>query len=79
MAMRTYGSPSLDRFSQGRPDPQEAPVVAYCDVCHAELYRLDEVYKVDGGVICADLDCLVDYIGATRMTAGEAKGVAIWL
>ncbi len=71
------GTPSLDRFSCGLPDAQEAPVVAYCDICHAELYAGDPIYLVDGCMICASLDCLEGYTGAIKMTVEEAREVSV--
>jgi hypothetical protein len=43
--------PSLDRFSQGLADPQEARVVGECAGCGGEIYEGEEVWEVDGDLI----------------------------
>jgi len=67
---------TLDRFSQGLCDPQEAPVVATCAACGGEIYDGDLVYVIPGGdILHGDTECLVDYIGASLMSAEEVLGV----
>ena len=67
---------TLDRFSQGLPDPQAAPVAAHCAACDGEVYDGDLVYVVPGGdILHGDTECLVDYIGASLISAEEVLGV----
>jgi len=67
---------TLDRFSQGLRDPQEAPAVAYCAACNCEIYDGDLVYVVPGGdILHGDTECLVEYIGARLMSAEDVVGV----
>ncbi len=55
----------LDRFSQGRPDPQEAPVVATCAACGGEIYEGALIYVLSNGeFIHGDVRCLADYYDA---------------
>jgi hypothetical protein len=55
---------SMDRFSQGRPDPQDAEPIAKCAQCGKPFHEGEDVYEVDGEVICATRDCLERYTGA---------------
>jgi len=66
---------NLDRFAQGLPDPQEAEVMAYCEGCGGEIYEGEEVYVVDGEILHAEWECLVQYIDPELMTVEEALGV----
>jgi len=67
---------TLDRFSQGLCDPQEAPVVAHCAACDGEIYDADLIYMMPGGdVIHGDRRCLEDYTGAVLLSAEEIAGV----
>lgn len=67
---------TLDRFSQGLRDPQEAPAVAYCAACQCEIYDGDLVYLMPGGdVIHGDRQCLEDYTGAMLASAENLIGV----
>jgi len=64
---------STDRFSQGLPDPQDAPVVCECDGCGGEIYEHSLVWLLDDGAILhSDADCLKDYIDPMTMTIEEA-------
>ena len=64
---------STDRFSQGLPDPQEAPVVCECDGCGGEIYEHSLVWVLDDDAILhPDTDCLKDYIDPMTMTIEEA-------
>ena len=65
----------LDRFSQGLPDPQDAEVMAYCEGCGGEIYPGEDVYVVDGVILHAEWDCLVQYIDPEVKTIEEALGV----
>ncbi len=68
---------TLDRFSQGLRDPQEAPVVAHCAACDGEIYDADLIYMMPGGdVIHGDRRCLEDYTGAVLLSAEEIAGVS---
>jgi len=55
-------STSLDRFSQGLPDPAGAKVVAYCEGCGGEIYEDEDIYVVDDVILHYDLECLVQYV-----------------
>jgi hypothetical protein len=68
-------SVNLDRFSQGLPDPQEAPVMAICEACGGEIYEGEEVYDINGDITHADWECLVQYIDPKVTTIEEALGV----
>lgn len=59
----------LDRFSQGRPDPQEERPVAECHICGFELYEGDTYFLKGDKISCADIDCLGELAGAERRTA----------
>jgi hypothetical protein len=48
---------NLDRFAQGRKDPQEAKVVSYCDCCGADIY--EGSYKVTSAVTEGEDFCSV--------------------
>ena len=64
---------STDRFAQGLPDPQDAPVVCECDGCGGEIYKRSLVWLLDDGAILhSDADCLKDYIDPMTMTIEEA-------
>jgi len=52
---------SLDRFSQGLPDPQESKVWSHCDFCGGEIYR-GSTYFVFGGLALCDEGCLDAYV-----------------
>ncbi len=66
---------NLDRFAQGPPDPQDADVLAYCEGCGGEIYEGEDVYVVDGVILHAEWECLVQYIDPDFMTVEEALGV----
>ena len=66
---------SLDRFAQGLPDPQEAPVMAECAGCGGEIYPGEDVYDINGDITHADWECLYQYIEPERKTIEEALGV----
>lgn len=69
---------TLDRFSQGLRDPQEAPAVAYCAACRLEIYDADLVYSMPGGdIIHGNEQCLADYADAQLMSSEEALGVGV--
>lgn len=60
----------MDRFSQGRPDPQDKDVqplgVCACG-CNTTIYPDDdEIYMLDGQLL-ADRDCIVRFSGAVRL------------
>ena len=55
---------NLDRFAEGRPDLQNAPVLAYCSISGAEIYQGQTVYIVNGKVVHA--------AEVTEMTIEEA-------
>jgi len=64
---------STDRFAQGLPDPQDAPVVCECDGCGGEIYEHSLVWVLDDDAILhPDADCLKDYIDPMTMTIEEA-------
>jgi hypothetical protein len=65
---------NLDRFSQGLPDPQDADVLYECDACGAEIYPGEDVFVVNGDIICADLECLRIYADPRCMKIEEALG-----
>lgn len=62
----------LDRFAQGLPDPQDAPVVARCQGCGEEIYPREDVYCVNGDILHADWECLYRYIGPEFMAVEDA-------
>lgn len=66
---------NLDRFAQGRPDPQQAPAIASCLECGGEIYEGEEVLSVDGGLVHDD--CFDEYarevLCAIPVTAGEEE------
>lgn len=64
---------TLDRFSQGLRDPQEAPAVAYCAACSGEIYEGELVYSISGDIIHPD--CLAEHTGAVLMSVEDAAGV----
>lgn len=64
---------TLDRFSQGLCDPQEAPVVATCEACGGEIYEGELVYSISGDIIHPD--CLAEHTGAVLMSVEDAAGV----
>jgi len=64
---------TLDRFSQGLRDPQEAPAVAYCAACSCEIYDGELVYSISGDIIHPD--CLAEHTGAVLMSVEDAAGV----
>jgi hypothetical protein len=66
---------NLDRFAQGLPDPQEAEVKAYCEGCGGEIYEGEDVYVVEGEILHAERECLVQYIDPEIKTIEEALGV----
>jgi len=66
---------NLDRFAQGLPDPQDAEVMAYCEGCGGEIYPGEDVYCVNGDIIHAEWECLVQYIDPEVKTIEEALGV----
>ena len=66
---------NLNRFSQGLPDPQDAEVMAYCEGCGGEIYPGEDVYVVDGVILHAEWECLVQYIDPEVKTIEEALGV----
>ncbi len=65
---------SLDRFSSGLPDQQEEElkIVYCCASCGQPIYSGDEVCRFpDGTITCDDIDCIVNWAGAVKITAGE--------
>lgn len=71
--------PNLDRFSQGAPDPAEAPVLATCKACGGEIYPGESVYVLNGYIFHCDLDCLLEHMlelgMVERMDIEDALGV----
>ena len=61
----------LDRFAQGAPWPDDMPAEANCAECGLEIYEGQEVWVLDGKILCSDA-CLMEHIGAIRMTVEEA-------
>lgn len=60
---------SMDRFSQGRPDPQDAEPIAKCAQCGKPFHEGEDVYALPGGdVVCWGPYCLRQYVGATIKT-----------
>lgn len=52
-----------ERYGYLRERPEPEPVTE-CPVCRASLYEGDDVYKVDGEVVCGTRECLERYTGA---------------
>ena len=52
-------------------EPPENPAKANCAECGLEIYEAQEVWVVDGKILCSDA-CLMEHIGAIRMTVEEA-------
>jgi hypothetical protein len=48
---------NLDRFSEGLPDPQDAPVVRSCDGCGDEIYPGDAYQDADTGKVYCEREC----------------------
>ncbi len=67
--------PNLDRFAQGLPDPQDAPVLANCEACSGEIYPGEYVYVLNECIVHADVNCLLAYLDLKAMTIEEALGV----
>lgn len=63
---------ALDRFATGLPDAQQERPTTCCEACSDEIYSYDKVFVVDGRIIHADIECLLNYTGAQRMLAIEA-------
>jgi len=59
---RQFVSLSLDRFSQGPPDPADAKVVAYCEGCGGEIYGDEDIYVVGNAILHYDWECLERYV-----------------
>lgn len=53
----------------GRPDPQEAAVLAVCTNCGGELYSGDTAYRSDGECICED--CMKDWLRSNQVVLGD--------
>ena len=67
---------NLDLFlALGPPDRQNAPVMAECAGCSGEIYPGEEVYVVEGEILHAEWECLVQYIDPEVKTIEEALGV----
>ena len=66
---------NLDRFAQGPPDPQGAEVMAYCEGCGGEIYEGEDVYVVEGEILHAERECLMQYIDPEVKTIEEALGL----
>jgi hypothetical protein len=66
---------SLDRFSQGLPDPQEAKAMAECVGCGGEIYKGEWVLVVGEDILHDRQDCLMQYVNPEPMTIEEALGV----
>lgn len=67
---------NLDRFAQGRPDPQDAVPVAVCEACGEDIYPGEYVYQLeDGTILHEEWECLVRYIDPEVKTVEEALGV----
>jgi len=65
--------PSMDRFSQGLPDPQDTKVVAYCDGCDGEIYEGEDVWLLrDGCIVHQEYSCLEKCMDIAIMTVEEA-------
>ena len=54
---RQHASRCLDNMSQGLPDPQDAPVVRYCDGCEDEIYPGTAFQDIDTGKIYCEPWC----------------------
>ena len=70
-----FGARSWDRFAEGLPDPQEAPIVAGCEGCGGEIYRYEEVYDTQVGLFhkC----CLADYCRRLGLEEDDLDPVVI--
>lgn len=66
---------NLDRFAQGLPDPQDVAAVEECQGCGRAIYPGEDVYVVDGYILHAAWECLVDHLGLQVMTVEEALEV----
>jgi len=64
---------NLDMYSQGAPDPQAEAPVTKCDQCGREIYPDEDVYFIDGRILCTEFDsCLLEYIDPELITVEEA-------
>ena len=64
-------SVNLDRFSQGLPDPQEAPVMATCEACGGEIYEGELIWLIENEIIHYRLECLERMLDLQAMTVEE--------
>lgn len=62
---------NLDRFTQGRPDPQQQPaaIVAKCEACGASIFLGDDAVESGGEYFC-DFVCFMRFMGARIVVAG---------
>ena len=62
---------NLDRFAQGRPDPQQQPaaIVAKCESCGAPIFLGDDAVESGGEYFC-DSVCFMRFLGARIVVAG---------
>ena len=63
---------NLDRFAQGFQNVQDIAPVTKCEACGAEIYPGEDVYVIDGGILHAEVDCLVRFINPELITIEEA-------
>ncbi|MHB8919314.1 MAG: hypothetical protein ACYC4H_14905 [Desulfocucumaceae bacterium] len=59
---------TLDRFSSGLRDAQEAPVVDFCNTCGGEIYPGEVYQDADTGRIYCESECAPE--GAELMLVG---------
>ena len=64
---------SMDRFSQGRPDPQDAEPLGRCDGCGREIYPGALVHVFDGDIIHASYSCLRRYFNLASTSIEEVN------
>lgn len=44
--------------------------ITHCPVCGEPIYEGDDVYELDTGeIVCRDVECLTEFIGAEKTTA----------
>lgn len=61
---------NLDRFSQGRGDPQTIPPAVICPACMGEIYPGEDVLELaDGTLIHDEKQCLITYLDARKVVA----------
>ena len=69
------GVRSWDRFAEGLPDPQEAPVAADREERGGEIYRYEEVYDTQVGLF--HKECLADYCRRLGLEEDDLDPVVI--